>query len=94
MAHAYFFLDRYNEAVSLVERELRGNPNSHGALRVGAASAAYAGNMDVAQRLSKHLQSIDPNFRVSRLKFYLGPYQKPEFVAKYADGLRRAGLPE
>jgi hypothetical protein len=30
------------EAVSLVERELWGNPNSHGTLRGGAASAAYA----------------------------------------------------
>ena len=31
---------------------------------------------------------------VSRLREYLGPYQKTEFVEKYAEGLRLAGLPE
>ena len=35
-----------------------------------------------------------PAFRVSRLKEYLGHYQKTEFVEKYAEGLRLAGLPE
>jgi adenylate cyclase len=25
---------------------------------------------------------------------YLGPYQEPEFIEKYAQGLRLAGLPE
>jgi tetratricopeptide (TPR) repeat protein len=94
MAHACFFLGKYDEAVSWVESELRANPDEHGAMRIGAASAACAGNVDVAQRLAKNLQSIDPAFRVSRLSAYLGPYQRPEFVAKYAEGLRMAGLPE
>jgi TolB-like protein len=93
MAHAYFFLGRYDEAVSLAESDLQCAPDTHGALRIGAASAACAGNSDAAQRLAKHLQSVDPTFRVSRLGDYLGPY-KPEFVTRYAEGLRMAGLPE
>jgi adenylate cyclase len=40
------------------------------------------------------LQAVDPAFRVSRLEDYLGPYQQPEFVEKYAEALRMAGLPE
>ena len=44
--------------------------------------------------LAGHLQVVDPAFAVSRLREYLGPYQKPEFVEKYAEGLRLAGLPE
>ena len=40
------------------------------------------------------LQVIDPAFGVSRLREYLGPYQRSEFVEKYAEGLRLAGLPE
>jgi TolB-like protein len=95
MAHACFFLGRYEEAVSWAERELQGDPDTHVALRIGAASAACAGNIDVAQRLGRHLLSVDPTFRVSRLaRDYLGPYQKPEFVTMYAEGLRKAGLPE
>jgi adenylate cyclase len=40
------------------------------------------------------LLEVDPAFSVSRLSEYLGPYRRPEFVEKYAEGLRRAGLPE
>jgi hypothetical protein len=48
----------------------------------------------MAQQLAARLQAIDPAFSVSRLREYLGPYERPEFVEKYAEGLRRAGLPE
>jgi hypothetical protein len=43
--------------------------------------------------LAARLKDIDPAFRVSRLREYLGPYQKSEFVEKYQEALRRAGLP-
>jgi len=95
MAHAYFFLDRYEEAVAVAEQMLRHNPDQSVALRIGAASAAFAGRNDVSRRMAGHLlQVVDPAFRVSRLKEYLGPYQRPELVEKYAEGLRKAGLPE
>jgi tetratricopeptide (TPR) repeat protein len=92
-AHAYFFLNRYEEALARAEEMLRGSPNSHPALRVGAASAAFAGRKDAAQRLVGQLQAIDPDFRVSRLGEVLGPYKQASFD-KYAEGLRLAGLPE
>ena len=95
MAHACFFLGRYDEAVLWAESELQGNAISHAALRIGAAGAASAGQIDVAQRLARQLLSVDPRFRVSRLASnYLGPYQNPEFATRYAEALRRAGLPE
>jgi adenylate cyclase len=94
MAHAYFFLDQYEEAVAVAEQMLQHNPDLSFALRVGAASAAFAGRNDVSRRMAGHLQVVDPAFRVSRLGEYLGPYQKPELVEKYAEGLRLAGLPE
>jgi adenylate cyclase len=94
MAHAYFFLDQYEEAVAVAEQMLQHNPDLSFALRVGAASAAFAGRNDVSRRMAGHLQVVDPAFRVSRLGEYLGPYQKPELVEKYAQGLRLAGLPE
>jgi hypothetical protein len=55
---------------------LRHNPGAHPGLRIGAASAAFAGRSDTAHRLAARLQIIDPAFGVSRLGEYLGPYQK------------------
>ena len=94
MAHAQFFLDKYDEAMAWAERGLRENPDSHPYLRVSAASAAFAGMMEAARKVGIRLVAIDPEIRVSRLGAYLGPYRKPEFLEKYAEGLRRAGLPE
>ena len=93
-AHAYFFLNRYEEALSQAEQHLWANPDAHPALRIGAASAAFAGRRDTALRLAGHLQFFDPAFRVSRLKEVLGPYQQSAFVDKYSEGLRLAGVPE
>ncbi len=88
MAHAYFFLGRYDEAVAVVEQMLRHSPDHHPGLRIGAAAAALAGRNDVAHRLAACLRTVDPVFTVSRLRDYLGPYQKTELVEKYAEGLR------
>ena len=94
MAHARFFLGEYERALGLAEGTLRHSPDAHVCLRIGAASAAFAGHIDTAHRLAARLQVIDPAFGVSRLREYLGPYQSSAFVEKYAEGLRLAGLPE
>jgi len=94
MAHARFFVGEYERALGLAERMLRNSPDAHVCLRIGAASAAFAGHIDTAHRLAARLQVIDPAFGVSRLGEYLGPYQSSAFVEKYAEGLRLAGLPE
>jgi TolB-like protein/class 3 adenylate cyclase len=94
MAHAHFFLDRHEEALQWGEGHARDNPVAHPAFRICAASAAFAGKMDKARRFAAGLKQIDPAFRVSRLQDYLGPYQSHEFLEKYKQGLRLAGLPE
>jgi hypothetical protein len=58
-----------------------------------AASHALAGRLDEAQRAMSHLRELDPTFRVSSLAGWL-PLQRSEDIARFADGLRRAGLPE
>ena len=88
-----FFPGPIRRGVAVAEQMLQHNPDYHFALRIGAASAALAGRSDVAHRMAGHLQVIDPAFRVSRLREYLGPYQKTEFLEKYAQGLRRRGCP-
>jgi TolB-like protein len=94
MAHALFFLDKYDEAMAWAGRILRENPASHPGLRIFAASAAYASKTDEAREIGTRLRAIDPEFRISRLASYLGPYQKSEFLEKYTEGLRLADLPE
>jgi TolB-like protein len=94
LAHAHFFLDRHEEALQWAVGFARRNPDAHPALRIGAASAAFAGKANQAQRFAAGLVQIDPAFRVSRLEDYLGPYRSREFLEKYKQGLRLAGLPE
>ncbi len=93
-AHAYFFLDRHEEALQVAEGMLQLNPDALPALRVGAAAAAFGGRTDVAHKLAARLMHVDPAFRVSRLEGFLGPYRSAEFLGKYKEGVRRAGLPE
>ena len=93
-AHAHFFAGRYDEAHSWAKMALREQPDSHAALRIGAASCALAGRDEEAKRLMARLLEIDPALRISNLKNVLGPYRRPEYPAKYVDALRKAGLPE
>ena len=94
LAHAYFFLDRHDDALQVSEGLLRSNPSFHPGLRVGAASAAFAGKTDLAQELVARLRQFDPAIWLSCLQDYLGPYRLTEFLDKYKQGLRLAGLPE
>jgi TolB-like protein/class 3 adenylate cyclase len=93
-AHACFFLDRHEDALAQAEQMLQRSPEAHTGLRIGAASAAFAGHSDRAHGLADRLRSVDPVFCVSRLADYLGPYQHAEMLEKYGEGLRRAGLPD
>jgi TolB-like protein/class 3 adenylate cyclase len=93
-AHAHFFAGRHDEAHSWANMALREQPHSHAALRIAAASCALAGRDEEAKRVMARLLEIDPALRTSNLKNVLGHYRRPEYPAKYADALRKAGLPE
>ena len=58
-----------------------------------AASHALAGRTDEARRAMQHVRRLDPALRIANLKDWL-PLQRPEDLAMFADGLRKAGLPE
>ena len=45
-------------------------------------------------RRREKLSRFDPDMRLSNLKDRIGIFRRPEDYAKYADALRRAGLPE
>ena len=60
---------------------------------VVAASAALSGrNTDAASAIAR-LRQIDPELCLSNLALWI-PLRRPEDAARWAEGLRRAGLPE
>jgi hypothetical protein len=62
------------------------------ALRMAAASHAMADRLQPARNALARLREIDPALRVSSLGD-LTPIRRPEDIARYAEGLRKAGLP-
>ena len=93
-AHAHFFAGRYQVASSWATAALRGTPNLLPALRIGAAADALAGQLEPAQKAVARLLKLSPNERVSNLEDIFGPYRRPEDPKRYAEGLRKAGLPK
>jgi tetratricopeptide (TPR) repeat protein len=93
IALACFFAGRYHEASSWAEKALLENPNYYPALRTSAASNALAGRLEEARKAMVRLRKIDPALHVSDLKDLI-PFRRPEDAARYAEGLRKAGLPE
>jgi len=56
---AVFFASRHEDALTQAQNLLRPLPNSHPALRIAAASAAFAGRADVAHQWAKRLLQIE-----------------------------------
>jgi tetratricopeptide (TPR) repeat protein len=88
----HFIAGRYAEASVWAERALREKPNFAGAARVAAASNAFIGKLEQAQKAAGRLRQLDPALCVSKLK-EVTPLRRPEDLARYAEGLRIAGLP-
>jgi len=93
-AHAHFYAGRYDMASSWAGMALRALPDNVNALRIAAASHALAGRLEQAQKALARLRELDPALRISNLRDRLGPFRRPEDIARYEEGLRRAGLPE
>jgi adenylate cyclase len=92
-AYAHLFAGHYDEASSHAEQALQESPNLHQALRASAASNALAGRIERAQKAMVLLRRIDPALRVSNLRD-LTPLRRAEDMARYAEGMRKAGLPD
>jgi hypothetical protein len=69
----------------------QGWPNRVEDLTALAASSALAGRMDKARAAMAYIGERNPTLSVSTLKVLV---RRPEDFARWADGLRMAGLPE
>ena len=93
MAVAHLFAGRFDAASSWAEKASRDLPSFLLPASIIAASHALASRTDEARRAMDHLRQLDPTLRVSNLADRL-PIHRPEDLATFADGLRKAGLPE
>ncbi|KJZ67664.1 winged helix-turn-helix domain-containing protein [Pseudomonas fluorescens] len=93
MALAYFLAGRFDVASAWAEKALGNLPTLLPSVALMAASHALTGQMDKAKQAIQRLHELEPSLRVSNLKEWL-PVQRPEDLARFADGLRLAGLPE
>jgi TolB-like protein/class 3 adenylate cyclase len=92
-AYALFSLGRHEEALSWAEKALRERPGYLPAARMIVASAALAGVPERPETSVARLRQLEPTLRISNLRDQI-PYRRPEDLARFADGLRKAGLPE
>jgi TolB-like protein len=92
-AVAYFVAGRYAEAAEWAAKANREQPSFLGAIRNMAASNALCGNLEQAQKALARVCELDPDLRISNLKDRVGPY-RPDDFARFAEGLRLAGLAE
>jgi len=92
-ATAYFFTGRYDEAAGWAAKSIAEYPMFPSAWRIAAASNALAGRDEQAQKATVRLLQLDPMLRASSLKDKVIT-SRPSELARLAEGLRKAGLPE
>jgi TolB-like protein len=93
MAMAHMFEGRLDAAASWADKSFRDLPSFLLVAAIVAASHALTGRTEEARRAMDHLRALDPSLRISNLRDWL-PIQRAEDLAIFADGLRKAGLPE
>ena len=85
-------MGQYDEASSWARRALQEKSDYLPAIRILAASEALAGHA-MEEKAIEGLRKLQPELRIADLKYQV-PLRRPIDAAKYADGLRKAGLPE
>jgi adenylate cyclase len=90
---AHTFSGNFEEAVFHAETALSERPQLHQGLRAAAVSNALVGRTERARKVMASLRQLDPSLRISNLSD-LTPLCRQGDFARYAEGMRLAGLPE
>ena len=93
MAYAHFLASRYDMASSCAEKAMRDNPTFLHSICISAASNAFAGRLEPAQKAMTRAIEFNPDLRAFNLRD-LAPFRRAEDLAMYAKALCKAGLPE
>jgi TolB-like protein len=92
-AWAHFFAGRDVEAIAWATTSVRTQPDGRIGTCILVASQASHGETQAARDAMESLRRIDPALRISNLAESF-PFRRPDDLARLADGLRHAGLPE
>ncbi|WP_325553407.1 winged helix-turn-helix domain-containing protein [Hypericibacter adhaerens] len=93
LAAAHMFAGRFDVASSWAEKSFGHLPSFLMVVAIIAACHALADRPHEASRAMTHLRQLDPALRISQLADWL-PIRRPQDLAVFAEGLRKAGLPE
>ena len=90
-AYSHFLAGRYAEALSWSQTAMRQQPNFVISICAAAASGALAGRLEEAQEAVERLRQLEPKLRISDLRD-LFPFRRSDDAARWAEGLRKAGV--
>ncbi|HWP38147.1 MAG TPA: winged helix-turn-helix domain-containing tetratricopeptide repeat protein [Gemmatimonadales bacterium] len=91
LAIASFAAGRYADAARYATEAVRLRAGFQGVKRMRCASLAQAGNIDEARSLLAMLLREQPQLSIDWVKANT-PWQTPELMGRYLEGLRKAGL--
>ena len=90
---AYFGLKRYQEAVDWGRRLVQAYPGLGENWRIFGTACAHLGRLDDARSAAAEVLRLQPGYSLAVTRAALGGAD-PDFLERYLDGLRKAGLPE
>ena len=91
IAVAHYLAGRYVEALRYAEEQLRLRPGFHGAQRLRCASLAQSGRIDEAREFLELVRNEQPQLSIDWIRASV-PYQTPDLMERFLDGMRKAGL--
>ena len=93
IAVAHYTAGRYAEAVRYSSELLRLRPGFQGAQRMRCASLAQTGPVDEAREFLATVRRGQPQLSIDWIRASV-PYQTPELMERFLEGMRKAGLNE
>jgi len=93
MAMAHMFAGRFDQATSWSSKARRELPDVLRVAAFSAASHALADRMNEAKAAMLHVRKLDPNLCISDIEGWV-VLRRPQDLATFIEGLRKAGLPE
>lgn len=93
IAIAHYTAGRYAEAARYTTEALRLRPGFQGAQRLRCASLAQAGRLDEARAFLAAARRQQPQLSIAWIRASV-PYQTPQLLECFLEGMRKAGLEE
>jgi TolB-like protein/class 3 adenylate cyclase len=93
LAYCYFFAGNYDEASVWADKAQREHPNHLFSRRMAMVCQAMCGRVEEAREACSRVMKMDPTQRISDIRDRQ-PFRRDSDVAKLAEGLRIAGMPE